>query len=187
MQRVIEGESFEIRRTLRKYSFLLEVQRRTISKYREDILTRSRIPTALKKRNPELREQLVSQWGEELIAESERRVSLIHIDWCWSDHLIHAAEIRENIHMVSMGGFNAFDTFNKEMNLEFQAFLDHIDANVVETMSTATITAEGINLEKEGLKGPSSTWTFMINDNPRGAVLSQIIRGVVSRLKNAWK
>ncbi len=187
VQRVIEGESFEIRRTLRKYSFLLEVQRRTISKYREDILTRSRIPTALKKRNPELREQLVSQWGEELIAESERRVSLIHIDWCWSDHLIHAAEIRENIHMVSMGGFNAFDTFNKEMNLEFQAFLDHIDANVVETMSTATITAEGINLEKEGLKGPSSTWTFMINDNPRGAVLSQIIRGVVSRLKNAWK
>ena len=187
VQRVIEGESFEIRRTLRKYSFLLEVQRRTISKYREDILTRSRIPTALQKRNPELREQLVSQWGEELVAESERKVSLIHIDWCWSDHLAHAAEIRENIHMVSMGGFNAFDTFNKEMNREFQAFLAHIDDKVAETMSTATITAAGIDLEQEGLKAPSSTWTFMINDNPRGAVLSQIIRGVVSRLKNAWK
>lgn len=187
VQRVIEGESFEIRRTLRTYSFLLEVQRRTISKYREEILTKTRIPAALKKRNPELREQLVSEWGEELIAESERKVSLIHIDWCWSDHLAHAAEIRENVHMVSMGGFNALDTFNKEMNLEFQAFLADIDDKVAETMSTATMTSEGIDLEKEGLRGPSSTWTFMINDNPRGAVLNQIIRGVVSRLKNAWK
>ena len=187
VQRVIEGESFEIRRTLRMYSFLLELQRRTISKYREKILTRSRIPTALEKRNPELREQLVGQWGEELIAESERKVSLIHIDWCWSDHLAHAAEIRENIHMVSLGGFNAFDTFNKEMNMEFQAFLAHIDDKVAETMSTAIFSAAGIDLEKEGLRGPSSTWTFMINDNPRGAVLSQIIRGVVNRLKTAWK
>jgi len=84
-------------------------------------------------------------------------------------------------------GFNAFDTFNKEMNMEFQEFLAHIDDKVAETMSTATITAEGIDLEKEGLSRPSSTWTFMINDNPRGAILSQIIRGVVSRLKNAWK
>jgi preprotein translocase subunit SecA len=187
VQRVIEGESFEIRRTLRKYSLLLEVQRRTISKFREEILTKIRIPTALKNRNPELREQLVSCWGEELIAECERKVSLIHIDWCWSDHLAHAAEIRANIHMVSLGGLDAFDTFNKEMHLEFQAFLTHIDDKVAETMSTASITAKGIDLEKESLRAPSSTWTFMINDNPRGDVLSQIIRGVASRLNSVWK
>ncbi len=183
VQRVIEGESFEIRRTLRMYSFLLELQRRTICQHREELLKGSKMPNALKKRDPELREQLVDKWGEQHIVNAERKVTLIHLDWCWSDHLTHASEIREGIHLVSLGGFNAFDTFNKEMNLEFQAFLSLIDRKVVETMTTTTITEDGIDLQQEGLTGPSSTWTFMINDNPRGAVLNQIIRGVVDRLK----
>ena len=187
VQRVIEGESFEIRRTLRMYSFLLELQRRTICQHREELLNGTKTPNALKKRNPELRQQLVDQWGKTLIADVERKVTLIHVDWCWSDHLAHAAEIRENIHLVSLGGFNAFDTFNREMNLEFQTFLSHIEDRVVESIASATITEDGIDLKKEGLTGPSSTWTFMINDNPRGAVLNQMIRGVVNRLKNAWK
>ncbi len=186
VQRVIEGESFEIRRTLRMYSFLLELQRRTICQHREELLQGKKAPKSLGKRAPELRERLVRKWGEALIDEAERKVSLIHIDWCWSDHLAHAAEIRENIHLVSLGGFNAFDTFNKEMNREFQSLLSHIDDKVVETMATATITENGIDLQQAGLTAPSSTWTFMINDNPRGAVLGQIIRGVISRLKNTW-
>ncbi len=184
VQRVIEGESFEIRRTLRMYSFLLELQRRTICQHREELLNGTKMPNALKKRDPDLREMLVDRWGEQHIVDAERKVTLIHIDWCWSDHLTHASEIREGIPLVSLGGFNAFDTFNKEMNLEFQAFLSLIDQKVVETMTTATIAEDGIDLQQEGLTGPASTWTFMINDNPRGAILNQIIRGVVDRLKS---
>lgn len=187
VQRVIEGESFEIRRTLKMYSFLLEFQRRKICKHREELLNNTKAPTALQKQDPERHQQLVEQWGEALIAEAERQVTLIHIDWCWSDHLAHAAEIRENIHLVSLGGFNAFDTFNKEMNLEFNAFRSHVNDKVIQTIANATFTADGIDLEKEGLIGPSSTWTFMINDNPRGAVLSQMLRGIANRLKNVWK
>ena len=111
-------------------------------------------------------------------------MTLIHLDCSWSDHWAHAAEIREGIHLVSFGGFNAYDVFNKEMNLEFDAFLSGVEEKTVATMRTATFTADGIDLEKEGLRGPSSTWTFMISDNPRGAVLSQIVRGVVRRLKS---
>lgn len=187
VQRVIEGESFEIRRTLRMYSFLLEYQRRTICKHREELLNGTKTPSALKKRDPERHQQLVEQWGETMISDAERKVTLIHIDWSWSDHLAHAAEIRENIHLVSLGGFNAFDTYNKEMNLEFHTFLSHVDEKVVETIANATFTADGIDLEKEGLTGPSSTWTFMINDNPRGAVLNQMLRGIANKLKNIWK
>ena len=187
VQRIIEGESFEIRRTLRVYSHLLEVQRRVISKDRESLLSGARIPTGLQKRDPELRQSLVDQWGEAMIVEAERKVTLIHLDWCWSDHLAHAAEIREGIHLVSFGGYNAYDVFNREMSLEFNAFLSGVEDKTVATMRTATFTTNGIDLEKEGLKGPSSTWTFMINDNPRGSVLSQMIRGIVSRMKKPFR
>ena len=186
VQRVIEGESFEIRRTLRVYSELLEIQRRTISKDRKDLMTGNKAPAALRKHNPELRSQLVEAWGEELIQSVEREVTLIHLDWCWSDHLAHAAEIRQGIHLVSFGGYNPYDIFNKEMNMEFGAFLADVERKVVGTMETATITADGIDLANEGLMGPSSTWTFMINDNPRGAVLGQILKGIVRRLKGMY-
>ena len=183
VQRVIEGESFEIRRTLRIYSHLLEVQRRIICKDREALLIGSKSPRALQKRNPDLRQKLVAEWGELIIVEAERLVTLIHLDWSWSDHLAHAAEIREGIHLVSFGGFNAYDVFNKEMNLEFNAFLSDVEEKTIETMRTATFTKDGINLEQEGLKAPSSTWTFMINDNPRGSVLNRIIQSLKGRLK----
>jgi preprotein translocase subunit SecA len=183
LQRIIEGECFEIRGTLRKYSILLELQRRTLSQHREELLNGTRTPDSLREKNPDFREQLVQQWGEQSVADAERDVSLIHIDWCWSDHLTHAAEIREGIHLVSFGGFNAFDTFNKEMNIEFQTYLADVQEKVVETMTTATFTEDGIDLEEAGLRGPSSTWTFTINDNPRGAVLGQLLRGAVSRIR----
>ncbi|MDA1229780.1 MAG: accessory Sec system translocase SecA2 [Planctomycetota bacterium] len=183
VQRVIEGEGFEIRRTLRVYSHLLEIQRRAICKDREALLVGMQPPQALQKRDPELRQRLVAAWGEACITESERVVTLIHLDWLWSDHLAHAAEIREGIHLVSFGGYNAYDVFNKEMSLEFSAFIAHVEEKLVETIRTATFTTNGIDLEEQGLKAPSSTWTFMINDNPRGAVLGQIIRGLISRLK----
>ena len=184
VQRVIEGESFEIRRTLRVYSHLLEVQRRVICKDREALLNGLKSPKALQKRDPELWLKLMAEWGTDNIVEAERLVTLIHLDWCWSDHLAHAAEIREGIHLVSFGGFNAYDVFNKEMNLEFNAFLSSVEEKAVETMRTATFTKDGINLENEGLKAPSSTWTFMINDNPRGSVLNRIILSLQGRLKN---
>ena len=35
-----------------------------------------------------------------------------------------------------------------------------------------------IALEKAGLLGPSSTWTYMINDNPMGDIFERLTRGI---------
>jgi len=187
VQRVMEGESFEVRRTLRKYSYLLEVQRKTITRDRDDLLFRRRRPTVLAKRDPELYEQLIQRWGESLVNESERRATLILLDWMWSDHLAHAAEIRESVHLASYGGFNAIDVFNKDMNREFEGFLNRVSEAVLYVFQHAEFTESGIDFDAAGLKAPSSTWTFMVNDNPRGAILNQIIRGLVQRLRQSFR
>lgn len=186
VQRIIEGECFEIRRTLRMYSFLLELQRRTIAEYRQELLQGVRTPAGFRKQNPERRQELIDKWGSEVVEDSERRVTLIHLDWCWSDHLAGASELREGIYLVSLGGFNAFDAFNKEMNLGFEAFLADVEQKSAATLVSANFSADGIDLEKEGLMGPSSTWTFMVNDNPRGAILSQVMNGLLRRIKRTF-
>ena len=187
VQRVIEGECFEIRKTLRVYSKLLEVQRRIVDQDRTDLLTGAKPPAALQRIDPTLRSRLVDEFDEALIQNVERSVTLVHLDWLWSDHLAKAAEVREGIHLVTYGGLNPYDVFNKEMALEFDAFRRQVEERVVDTISNARITKDGIDLEAEGLMGPSSTWTFTINDNPRGAVLNQLIRGVVKRLGRIFK
>lgn len=178
IQRVIEGESFEIRRTLRKYAFLLERQRRNLFQYRDQVFSRRLVPHALRDHSPEFFQQLKLKFSEEVVTEAERCVTLRHLDRCWSDHLVHAAEIREGIHLYSMGGFNAFDAFNQQMNREYRTLMQRVREEVVKTMTEATMTSRGIDLDAEGLSAPSSTWTFMINDNPRGGVLDQLTKGL---------
>lgn len=185
LQRIIEGQSFDIRRMLRKYAFLLERQRREICKLRTQLIERAVIPTYTRDAFPEFYRALVAQWGEAHINDIETRVALRHIERCWSDHLEHAAQIRDNIHLVSLGGFNAFDEFNREMNREFRLLNQTIRDHVTKTMKTATITSDGIDLDHEGLKAPSSTWTYMITDNPKGGVLDQLTKGI-GRLVKGW-
>ena len=51
---------------------------------------------------------------------------------------------------------------------KYYDLIQTIDSEIVKTFESVEITRDGIDLEKEGLKGPSSTWTYLINDNPLG-------------------
>ena len=52
------------------------------------------------------------------------------------------------------------------MKSGFDRLLKDIESSAVRAFETVTVTEDGIDLEKEGLKGPSSTWTYMVNDDP---------------------
>jgi len=187
VQRVIEGESFEIRRTLRKYSYCLERHRRLIHERRRRLQAGSDSPMLLREKSPDLFEKLAKEFGEGAVHKAERQITICQIDRCWSDHLENVAEIREGIHLMSMGGLNAFDEFNRQINAAFRDVSQRIDAEVVATFETVRITADGIDLEKEGLTGPSSTWTYMINDNPMGDVFERLLRGIRRVVKGEFK
>jgi preprotein translocase subunit SecA len=178
VQRIIEGESFEIRATLRRYSFCLERQRRLMHDRREMLLAGTERPTLFRKTDPDWFQSLAAEFGEAVVQQAEREVTLCQIDRCWSDHLANVAEIRDSIHLMSMGGQNAFDEFNRQINHAFREISRRIDDETITTLRTVRMTAAGIDLEKEGLLGPSSTWTYMINDNPMGDVFERLTRGI---------
>jgi preprotein translocase subunit SecA len=48
----------------------------------------------------------------------------------------------------------------------FSEMQEQIEAEVVKYFNLVEITAEGVDLEREGLKGPSSTLTYLIDDSP---------------------
>jgi len=53
-----------------------------------------------------------------------------------------------------------------------------IDNEIVETFNSARITEDGIDMAVEGLTRPTSTWTYLINDNPFGDFMKGLREGL---------
>jgi preprotein translocase subunit SecA len=150
---------------------------------RQKLMQGADSPSLLRDGDPDLFEKLTDEFGNDLIQKVERQITLCQIDRCWSEHLSQAAEVREGIHLVSIGGLNAFDEFNRQINAAFREYSMRVEQEVLATFRSVKITAAGVDLKKEGLLGPSSTWTYMINDNPTGDILQRLLRGM-KRLVN---
>ena len=94
----------------------------------------------------------------------ERRLTLYAIDACWSDHLATVTELRDGIHLAEVGGLNPLEEFLRGAAKSFDCARDAIDEQVVNKFASLEIAADGVDLEELGLKGPSSTWTYLVND-----------------------
>jgi len=196
VQRVIEGQNLEIRTTLYQYSYAIEHQRMVLHTRRQDLLTGRTSPELLAERSPERYEQLLADVGRDVLDRVETQITLFHMDRCWADYLDHVAHVREGIHLTTGGGRSPLDEFHVTVGRAFCALLDTINDAVVDTFESAEITADGIDMEKEGLKGPSSTWTYLINDHPFGdwferfyrtaANSGDLLRTLKRALKDHW-
>ncbi|MCU0914020.1 MAG: accessory Sec system translocase SecA2 [Planctomycetes bacterium] len=168
VQRVIEGQNLEIRKTLWKYSYVVDHQRQVIHARRQNLLTGQASRSLLRERAPERYQQLLLQFGPAVLDKVERQLTLYHIDRCWSEHLDYVAHIRDGIHLMTPADRSPLDTFHVTVGRAFRDLLTSTDDAIVETFFAVEVTADGIDMEKAGLKGPSSTWTYLINDHPFG-------------------
>ncbi len=168
VQRVIEGQNLEIRKTLWRYSYVIEQQRRIVHARRQEVLTGRARASLLAQRASDRYQQLHAAVGPEVLEQVERQVTLFHIDRCWTDYLDYVAHVREGIHLTTPADRSPLDEYHMTVGRAFRHLLETIDNSIVETFRSAEITADGIDMEKEGLKGPSSTWTYLINDHPFG-------------------
>jgi preprotein translocase subunit SecA len=106
--------------------------------------------------------------GEARTRDIEKKITLFAIDRCWAQHLAHIADIREGIHLTGVGGESPIRQFVKIVDHEFQGLEAKIYAEILEIFTALPLTEEGIDLESAGIKGPSSTWTYLISDNQFG-------------------
>jgi preprotein translocase subunit SecA len=164
-QRIVEGQNFEIRRTLWRYSEPMEDHRGVMEARRRDLLF-ERNGSRLATTDPELFAARVARVGERALHRAETRATLFHLDACWSEHLARVADLREGIHLVRIGGRDPLGEFLPRAAESFRQMQQEIDGRVRDTLRAATITEDGLDLEREGLRGPSSTWTYLISDDP---------------------
>lgn len=173
-QRIIQGQNFDIRRTLNKYSVIIERQRQYIHKLRKDILLGVAVPCLMPLKLKDRYVGLLPIVGEEALRKAEKQVTLYYLNKCWADYLDYVSYVRESIHLVNMAGKVPVHEFNETVVIAFRNLVKEIEEEIVSTMSRAEITKDGIDMEKEGLRAPTSTWTYLVNDSPEQIGINKV-------------
>jgi preprotein translocase subunit SecA len=169
-QRIIEGRNLDIRRALWNYSTLAETQRRIVAGWRDAVFDPpgEGPEEAPFRPSPDLREAGTARLGTEAFGRVARRAALVHIDAAWADHLAWLADLREGIHLVSLGRLEPIQEFQKAATAAFLELEGRI-RGAIEASLRSLLAREGpVDLEAAGLKGPSSTWTYLVDEDQLG-------------------
>jgi preprotein translocase subunit SecA len=165
IQRVIEAESFAMRKNLFLYADLLEKQRKIIQNQRQEILE-----------DPHLLEDLIDldinkiQQCPNLFTQL-KELCLFQFDRSWADYLDHLVQVKEGIHLVRFGGQNPLHEFQRIADESF-SLLNNSIAQAIQEKAAALMANPELSAEDLGMKKPSSTWTYVVSDNGFGDQLA---------------
>jgi preprotein translocase subunit SecA len=175
-QRIIDSQNFEIRRTLWRYASVVEDQRRQFMERRQAILVGAETPDVWQ-REKESYHRLVAAASEPAVRRAERLVTLSQFDRAWRDHLALVADLREGIHLVGLGGQDPLTRFTADIRHAFSSLEDAIEQGIAESLSRVRVDSTGIDLKGLDIKGPSSTWTYLVNDDPFKNQIGMMLTG----------
>ncbi|GAA4559295.1 accessory Sec system translocase SecA2 [Planotetraspora kaengkrachanensis] len=183
-QRVAEGVNLEIHRNTWRYTRLMEEQRTHILELRDRVLHEDSAVQALREALPDRFSELSEAVGAEVVEQACRQIVLFHLDRCWTEHLGYLADLREGIHLRALGRLNPLDEFNREAAPAYRSLLDEVEQRSKETFETVDVTAD---LGDQGLKRPTATWTYLVQDNPFGSDWDRVLQRVAGALKRRKK
>ncbi|GAA3834420.1 accessory Sec system translocase SecA2 [Sphaerisporangium flaviroseum] len=183
-QRVAEGAHLEIHRNTWRYTRLLERQRDLVLEQRDKVLRGDSAAEALATAAPERWEELSALVGEPVLREVAREIVLFHLDRCWTEHLGFMSDVREGIHLRALGHkLKPLDEFHREGVVAYRRLLDEVERRSVETFATASITSDGLDPLESGLKRPTATWTYLVQDNPFGNAFDRVLKRLTPRAR----
>jgi len=149
-----------------RYNQLIAQQRAIIVERRNTLLSTATARDELEERSPERYRELADKVSDDELERICRDIMLFHLDRGWADHLAYLSDIRESIHLRALGRQNPLDEFHR---LAVDAFA-HLAADASEasqqTFDTANVLEEEPGLDLSKLARPTSTWTYMVHDNP---------------------
>ncbi|MCP4022427.1 MAG: hypothetical protein GY729_11335, partial [Desulfobacteraceae bacterium] len=168
LQKRIEGQHLEIKKTLLKYASVMEKHREIIFKERLFFLKAQNALTYFESLSVKKFLQIKSHSAPEQLEKWCKGVLMNAIDDSWSQYLFEMGDIKEEIRFYSMGGRNPFLEFQKISVKVFSNLTNKINSQVMERIEQIPATQKDLDCALKKLASPSSTWTYILNDNPLG-------------------
>ncbi len=190
-QRIIEGRFYDMRKFLINFSAFTDKQRLIWHMERETVMN-STENWINDYQEFEIWQNMPRDWRSRFI---KWVISLM--DQYWSQFLIQVFHLKENIHVVRIGGEKPLLAFQKASDKLFEEIGIGADERIIsklqELKSTTKAPLMDVNI-------PTATWTFVINDSPFNDALAEmlmdnsnigfqvdILSGVVLAIFQLWR
>ncbi len=174
-QRVSEGTLLEARRTTWRYGTVTGTQRAAVLKHRGLVMHGDRAGRLLEELVPRRCAEIRDAHGAEVLGEATRQVALAHLDRAWAEHLAVLDDVREGIHLRALARENPLDAYRKIAYEVFDDFFERVYEQAAETLEKAEVTADGV--AHAALVRPTSTWTYLVTDDPFGSETDRFLSG----------
>ncbi len=168
-QRIAEGKLLDVHANTWRYNQLIAQQRAIIVERRNKLLATPAAYEELQALAPERADELSERLSPEQLERISRQIMLYHLDRGWADHLAYLADIRESIHLRALGRQNPLDEFHRLAVDAFGSLASNAVEAAQQTFETADLVDGGdheFDLDLSKLARPTSTWTYMVHDNP---------------------
>ncbi|MCX7029088.1 MAG: accessory Sec system translocase SecA2 [Spirochaetes bacterium] len=154
-QSIIEEQNHIIRKVLYQYARLVELDRISVRRLRDDALLDGRLPSGLEEAcpAPDLRPLVV-------------QVFLCRLDWFWADHLRFVDEVREGIGLEHYAGRDPGLEYLRRVGDAFEVGLAEVERSVAGAYERIQSDPGAASLGRLGFQRPSSTWTYQVDDAP---------------------
>lgn len=181
-QKVAEGVSFEIHRNTWRYGVLVERQRQMLAVRRRELLTTNMAARWARHADKERYEEVADAIGAPATEKVARLIALAHLDRGWADHLGMLADVREGVHLRALGRQDPLDEFHRLAIPAFKEFQAETETRTIQTFAEADLTDPDWTPDDVGLSRPSTTWTYMVHDNPFGSEIERFISAAARAL-----
>lgn len=167
LQRIIEGQNGDIKFTLGKYGVLLERQRGIVASYRRGILITDPVPEPLLKDACGAIDDMTSLRVLTETATLRRILLLAALDRAWSSYLADMADLRDGIRFRRFGGQDPLHIFNSLAIERFATVIADAEAAAAGQLERLTVDEADRLLHALNQRAdPSTTWTYLVSDNP---------------------
>ncbi len=183
-QRIAEGAREQIRTSTLHFSEIPARQRRAVLRLREDVVQGRPAPGLWSDEAEADLVALEAREGRTAVAVFRREVALHHLDTTWSRHASMLAAAREGIHLRSLARDDPLAAYDRIANSEFERFLLQVADQVAATIARAR-SAGRVEGGLSAPRRPSSSWTYMVVEDPFGSPerrLGRRIRGGLRKL-----
>jgi preprotein translocase subunit SecA len=152
-QSIIEAQHHTVRKLLRKYSQLVELDRRRVRALRDATLREGVLPELIEESLPfpKARTTVLLAW-----------VALL--DSFWADHLLLVEEVREGIHLERYAGRDPGLEYIHRVGGAFDRGLAAVEEAVAIACARLPDDPDALSLTSLGIQAPSTTWTYQVDD-----------------------
>ena len=162
IQRISEGNTFDERVKLMKYTLIGEKHRAMTFEKRTALLDGTYSSDLWQKHAPDLWEKAAEKFGEEELQAKQNIVLAALLNEFWCDYLDYTAYLREGIHLTQIAGRNPAEEYNIACEEYYQGAAESLPDRMAEKLEALL---ECDILEDYQPLMPSRTYTYLLNDS----------------------